>query len=137
MRTPQAQEHCSGCGVACLSFLLNISQAEVLKRLKMKHHQATYRGIYCREIVTLLNTSGYKANFRALKLDCRENIYRDGTIVFVQSTQYPGGHYLCRWNGMWMDPWINILIDSSLPNMKAGWRKRLPAKALYAVFLDE
>lgn len=137
MRLPQVQEYCSGCGIACMAFLLNLDQKRVMRLLKINHHDATYRGIYCREIVDALKRVSVDAELRYLTPALKMKIYRDGTIVYIaKSTSYPVGHYLCRWKGRWMDPWINAASDPALQRIKAGWRKRLPGKPQYAVFID-
>lgn len=34
-----------------------------------------------------------------------------------------------------MDPWINFQKDKNVKNCEAGFRKRLPGKPIYAIFV--
>ncbi|MBI5391734.1 hypothetical protein HZB00_01905 [Candidatus Woesearchaeota archaeon] len=62
--------------------------------------------------------------------------FTENTIVFIRrSKDYPAGHYLAKTKTGWMDPWINFDLSSlNLNYAQSGFRKRLPEKAIYAVF---
>jgi len=36
-----------------------------------------------------------------------------------------------------MDPWINFQKDKNLKNAKAGFRKKLPGRPIYGIFIKE
>jgi hypothetical protein len=60
----------------------------------------------------------------------KSHIYPIGTIVFIGKTEvHPVGHYLLFTEKGWMDPWINF----PRLNAKAGFRKKLPGKPVYAI----
>ncbi len=127
-----AQEHFSGCAVACVAELLGISYQQALLYFA-KPKRAKFNGFYCREVVMALDRAGIGAKFSYLKPGLRRSIYRPGVIVVIaHSERYPIGHYLIRVEGIWMDPWINF------PDIKtgaqAGLRKRLPGRPIYAIF---
>ena len=71
--------------------------------------------------------------YRYIKPKIRKLIYRPGTIIFIaRSKKYPAGHYLAMGSGKgWMDPWINF--PSELKSSRAGFRKKLPGRPIYAV----
>jgi len=76
--------------------------------------------------------------YKYIKGKIRKKIYQDNTIVFIKrSKKYPYGHYLSRYKSSWMDPWINSKNDRKIKKIKAGFRKRLPGKAIYAIFLKK
>jgi hypothetical protein len=86
-------------------------------------------------LVAILDRSGYFYQYRYLKPRLRKIIYRDDVIVFIKrSKKYPFGHYLVRYQNLWMDPWINFPKEKDVKKAKAGFRKRLPGKAIYALF---
>ncbi len=137
MRRPIAQKHDMGCGIACTAFVLGCSYEVACKLLHKSSDDAQTTGVFCREIVSALEVKGLYAEFRYIKRRVRKKIYQDGVIVFVvRSKRYPYGHYLCRWQGRWMDPWINGPDSWDLSMAKAGWRKRLPGQAIYAIFVQ-
>ncbi|MEM0476561.1 MAG: hypothetical protein QW367_02905 [Candidatus Aenigmatarchaeota archaeon] len=75
-------------------------------------------------------------HYKYLKPKWRRKIYQEGTIVFIKrNKKYPYGHYLVRYKNLWMDPWINLLKEKRMEKAKAGFRKRLPGKPIYAIFL--
>jgi len=128
------QKHSLGCGFACLAFVTGLSYDHIISYFgKIK---AKKEGLYCREIVNFLKRFFPKAHFKYLKPKWKRKIYQDGTIVFIKrSEKYPYGHYLVRYKNLWMDPWINLLKDERITKAKAGFRKRLPGKPIYAIFL--
>lgn len=126
---PVKQEDLFGCGVACVAFILNISYQDSLTLFTDGESKAKEEGFLCKEIIAALEKKRLKYQYKYLK--ARHNIYNSRTIVFLKrSKRYPAGHYLCKINGKWMDPWINF------PNVKikAGFRNRLPGKPIYAIF---
>ena len=65
----------------------------------------------------------------------RKTIYKDGTIVLIRrSKKYIAGHYLIRYKGLWMDPWINLTVDNNILQAESGFRRRLPGSPSYAIF---
>lgn len=126
------QEHFSGCAVACVAEYLGISYKEALGYFE-KPQKALFDGYYCREVVEALKSAGINAEFRYLKPWLRTKIYSTGTIVVIaRNVNYPIGHYLVRIRGGWMDSWINFPDINS--GAKAGLRKRLPGRPIYAIF---
>lgn len=124
------QEDPYGCGAACVASVLNISYQEVLNLFTDGRSKSREVGFYCREMVGALEKKGLTYEYRYIKKRIRNKIYRTGTIVFVQrSKRYPAGHYLARIDDKWMDPWINFPAI----NVKAGFRKRLPERPIYAI----
>ncbi len=134
MKNPVSQKDNFGCGVACLAFVANKTYKEVLKDLGKE--QAKTKGFCCREMVDYLKKVDSQADYHYLKPRWKKRIYQDKTIVFIKrSKKYPYGHYLVRYHNLWMDPWINFLKDKDIKNAKAGFRKRLPNKPIYAIFI--
>ncbi len=131
-RIPVAQEDPLGCAVACVAFRLGMSYRDALKLFNDGEDRVKKKAdFYCREIVQILNSQGLSYGYRYIKKRCRRSIYKPGSIVFIKrSKKYPVGHYLCRANNGWMDPWINIPFG----DRKAGFRKRLPGIPTYLTF---
>lgn len=127
---PIVQEDPLGCGVACMAAVLGVSYQESLNLFKNGQKKAIEIGFFCKEIVVALKKKGLVYEYRYIKGKLRKKIYKQGTIVFLRrSKKYPSGHYLCRINNKWMDPWINFPNG----NRKAGFRKRLPEKPTYII----
>lgn len=134
MRLPVSQKDAAGCGIACLAFALDISYDEVLNLLKGDPDSFRMNGIYCRDMVEVLVQKGVNAHWCYVGKK-PPRTYQDNSIVFLgRSTMFPIGHFFIRWNGQWMDPWINY---PSVSPAQAGWRKKLPEKPIYAVFVNE
>lgn len=134
MKSPITQKDNLGCSIACLAFISNKTYEEVTVNLGKE--KAKTKGFYCREIVEYLKKLGYQAEFHYLKSKWRKKIYKDKTIVFIKrSKKYPYGHYLIRYQNLWMDPWINFKKGKSVKKAKAGFRKRLPGKPIYGIFV--
>lgn len=128
------QKHLWGCGAACVAFVLGLDYSTALKLFTYGTHKANTRGFYCKEIVDVLNRSNRNYTHRYIKDRIKRRIYKDYTIVFIgRSPKYPVGHYLCRYQNTWMDPWINFPVNQNIQEAKAGFRKRLPARPLYAI----
>jgi putative endonuclease len=122
-----------GCGAACVAFVLGADYKEAASL--MGKDKAENVGFYCREIVSVLAKRNLKYTYNYLKPRLRKKIYKDGVIVFIKrSKRYPAGHYLVRYEGLWMDPWINILQSESVADAKSGFRKKLSGIPIYAMF---
>ncbi len=135
MKQPIVQKHNFSCGLACLSFLINQSYNNLVSKFGLKKAQT--KGFYCREIVEYLSKEDYRAEYHYLNKKWRRRIYSEGTIVFVRrGKKYPFGHYLIRYQNQWMDPWINFLKNKKIDNAVAGFRKRLPEKPIYGIFVN-
>lgn len=131
MRKSITQELDYGCGVACFAFVCGVTfqQAVIVlgKEYSVKH------GWKPSDLVKALNKYGfyYKNNYVRKK---PEQAYPDNTIVLIErSRDYPVGHYLVRYSGKWMDPWINLPIDTNLHNAISGFRDHLPGRVMYAL----
>jgi ABC-type bacteriocin/lantibiotic exporter with double-glycine peptidase domain len=134
MKIPLAQKDNFGCGLACIAFLTNQTYEKVVNDLGRK--KAKTKGFYCREITVYLKKLGYQTEFHYLNKKWRNKIYQDKTIVFIRrSKKYPYGHYLIRYQNYWMDSWINFQKNKDIKNAKAGFRKKLPGKPIYGIFL--
>ncbi len=113
--------------------VLNIPYQKALSLFRNGKRKQILRGFYCREIVTALKKAGIKSEWRYITKDIYRRINRDKTIVFIKrSDKYPQGHYLCRIENKWMDPWINM---PDITPAKSGFRKHLPGKPIYAIFI--
>jgi hypothetical protein len=133
MKKPIVQKDAMGCGLACVAFVVGKSYKQIVDIAGRE--KAKNRGFYFRELVAILNQFGYFYQYRYLKPRLQKIIYRDNVIVFVKrSKKYPFGHYLVRYQNLWMDPWINFTREKDVKKAKAGFRKRLPGKAIYALF---
>ncbi|MFH0884346.1 MAG: hypothetical protein V1861_01395 [Candidatus Micrarchaeota archaeon] len=126
---PVAQEDPMGCGIACVAFICAVSYKSAKHLFDM--HNDTKPGCYCPDIVNALQNAGRAYRWR--RIGGRRIRYIDRSIIFIKrSRSFPAGHFLARWKGVWMDPWINL--DASNPgvgNARAGFRKRLPGMASY------
>lgn len=123
-----------GYSLACVAFLLQKQYQEVVKYID--HSKAKDYGFTCKELISLLTKFNLNYQYKYLKPRLRKKIYRSGTIVFIKrSKRYPSGHYLIRYKERWMDPWINFSMGAKLNKAQAGFRKRLPGRAIYALFL--
>lgn len=122
------QENEMGCGVACVAALLDISYKKADK-LFPKSIQGKPK-YFCRILVKVLERAGLKYEYKYIKPRLKKKTYISGTVVFIKrSNKYPFGHYLLRVNHRWMDSWINFPSK----NRKAGLRRRLPGKPIYAI----
>ncbi|MBI2327175.1 hypothetical protein HYU92_02545 [Candidatus Curtissbacteria bacterium] len=128
---PVKQEDSLGCGVACMAFILGINYQNSLNFFKDGRKKANKAGFFCREIVMALEKAGLRYEYKYIKPKIKKKIYKPNTIVFLRrSKKYPSGHYLCRADNKWMDPWINFPVEEK----KAGFRRSLPGKPIYAIF---
>lgn len=122
------QENKLGCGVACVASILNLSYRNALKLFPK--NRAEKHGFICKEIVQALGRGGLRYEYKYIKPRFENKIYGEDTVVFIQrSRKYPEGHYLVRKDRKWIDSWINF------PNKKrrAGFRKKLPGRPIYAI----
>ena len=132
MQKAVKQKHDFGCGPACVSFVLGLDYDKIIKELGAT--KAKQKGFYCRDLVSVLAKFGYDYEYNYIKPKLKKRIYKPGVIVFIKRDKnYPAGHYLARVNGGWMDPWINFKKDDNIKNARAGFRKRLPGKSIYAL----
>lgn len=128
------QEDPSGCGVACVAFVLGLTYPAALKLFKKGEYKADNCGFYCQEMTEVLNNQGKDFELKYIKEKIKRKIYRDHTIIFIKrSKKYPAGHLLCRYKNIWMDPWINFQKNKNIKKAEAGFRKRLPGKPIYAI----
>ena len=131
---PITQEDPFGCGVACVAFALGFSYQKTLKLFKKGKQKAKTKGFYCKDLVRTLNNQGRNFKYRYIKDMIRNKIYQNNTIVFIKrSRKYPWGHYLCRYENSWMDPWINFPENKNIRKARPGLRKRLPGYPIYAI----
>jgi hypothetical protein len=124
------QEDPFGCAIACVASILNTTYKDSLKLFNNAQVRVKDEGFYCKEIVEVLRKKGLNYEWRYIKPYIRKRIYSHYSIVYLKkSKEYPQGHYLVRVNNKWMDPWINFPNE----DVKAGFRKKLPSKAIYAI----
>lgn len=128
---PIKQEDQLGCAVACVAFTLNVSYKNSLMLVRQGKRKAKNTGFLCKDIVKTLRKWGLNYKYNYIKDKIKNKIYQSGTIVFLRrSKKYPAGHYVCRVNKKWMDPWINF-PDTKI---EAGFRKKLPEKPIYLIY---
>lgn len=133
MRPSITQEQPFGCGIACFAFATEMTYREACIVLGPK--QANSNRFWCKDLVNALNATGLNYTYTNFKPDLLDRAHTDWTIVLVQrSFYYPAGHYLIRYQGRWMDPWINLPRDRSINNAKSGFRKQLPERPMYLIF---
>ena len=134
MKSPVCQRDNFGCGIACLAFITGRSYEKIAEELDKE--KAKTEGFSCRELIAYLKSLGYRAEYHYLNQKVAKKIYREKTIVFLkQSKKFPSGHYLTRYHTLWMDPWLNFSKEKSLVLAKAGFKKRLPGKPIYGIFV--
>lgn len=129
---PVRQEGGLGCAVACVAFVLKIPYLETLTLFSDgKRRVKEEANFYCPEIVQILNNAGLQYSWQKLQRKTLKKIYINFSIVFIKSShKHPSGHFLCRYNDGWMDPWINLPQE----NIEAGFRKDLPGEPTYVIF---
>lgn len=125
------QEHASGCAVACVAFVVGTSYSKALKLFKHPEYVGA-RGYYCREIVEALKKAGKSYEFRKITPKTKHLLLLDDAIVFVKKgKKYPGGHYLARKKGKWMDPWIRPF---DIKRAISGFRTKLPETPQWIIY---
>ena len=133
MRKSITQEFDFGCGIACYAYALNISYKQAVKLLGPG--QALSNRFWAKDLTKALNDAGLEYKAKHINKKLRKTIYKDGTIVLIRrSKKYIAGHYLIRYKGLWMDPWINLTVDNNILQAESGFRKRLPGSPSYAIF---
>ena len=96
--------------------------------------QANSTRFWIKDFTAALDDSGKHYIARYIKPPIMRKIYKEGTIVLIRrSKRYPTGHYLIRYKDQWMDPWINLPLNTDIRYAKSGFRKRLPGKPMYAL----
>lgn len=132
MRHSITQEDGMGCGVACVAFVAGITYSQAVQKLGKE--KAKTIGFHLKELADVLSVYNFTYKCRHANSTSRSEQLSDGTIVFIRrSRRYPYGHYLVRHEDKWMDPWINLIIDSNLARAKSGYRYRLPGQAQWVV----
>ena len=122
-----------GCGIACIAFILKRDYLEISSVLG--RFKANNEGFNCKELSEILYKFGFVYSYKYLRPHLKRGIYKNGVIVFVKrSKKYPSGHYLVRWNNLWMDPWINFLQNKKISEAKSCFRRRLPGMPIYGIF---
>ena len=128
---PIKQEDLLGCGIACVAFLIKKSYTETVQLFPDGKKKAGIRGFFCKELITVLKSTGLSYGLGYAKGDRLRSLLQPGTIIFLkQSAECPGGHYLVRGQHQWMDSWINY---PELP-IQAGFRDELPGKPQYILY---
>ena len=136
MRKSITQEFDYGCGIACYAFALNISYKKAVVLLGPK--QAVSNRFWIKDFNKALNEAGLDYSSKRINDRLRKSIYINGAIVLIRrSKKYTAGHYLIRYKGLWMDPWINLPYDNNISNAESGFRKRLPGSPMYALLPDK
>lgn len=129
------QKNSLGCGVASVAYVLEIAYEDAM--LYFDSDKVKRSGCYCKDLLGVLKQNRVNCCHRYLKGYLKKKIYKSRTIVFIKkSKRYPAGHYLVRTNDGWHDSWINFPKDKNIKNAKSGIRKRLPGKAIYAIFIN-
>lgn len=136
----QHQKDLNGCGIACLSNLLNRSYDQIKKDFESKFYTIE-RGIKIFDIVNYLETQKlkYKSKFfnknKKYKLNKAEadkfSKIENSITLITKSKKYPAGHYLLRTKKGWIDPWYNL---PSIDNVRAGIRKELPDNPWHVLY---
>ncbi len=135
MKKSVTQQHNLGCGLACVAFILDINYQSLANRIIDTKVEKC--GFYCKELVTILKKYNQNYIYRYIKIKFKKIIYKNNVIVYIKkSTRYPKGHYLTRYNNLWMDPWINFSENKDIKEAKSGFRKRLPGKPIYIVISE-
>ena len=132
MKKPVTQEDLLGCGVACVAFVCEMKYQIAKKKLFKGLGSANRTGYYCKHLVKAFARAGREYDYQYLK---RKREFKENEIVFIKrSKKDPTGHYFVRVKGGWMDSWINFVENSDINDACSGFKKRLPGKAIYAVY---
>jgi hypothetical protein len=132
-KKPVSQEDTFGCGIACVAWITGRSYKQAKSLYFKDMGSASSRGYFCRDLVAALAMAKKRYSYRYVKGRIRFN---ENSIVFIKrSKRYPAGHYLVKTERGWMDPWINFSRrNPEVEIAAAGFRKRLPGRAIYAVY---
>lgn len=131
--TSVKQEDPLGCAVACTAFILGIKYSQAIKLFSNGHARAKQKSnFYCPEITRILNGTGLGYQWGKVRSDdWRAEVYQDYSIIFLpRSDKYSYGHFLVRYHGACMDPWINI----PNPRIKSGFRTSLQGSPTYVIY---
>ncbi len=125
MNTPIRQEEPAGCAVACVAFICETTY----QKAKQFFKKQSAWGYNCREIAKALKQGG--KNYSYYYCNGNKHFPANAIVFIKRSKKYPAGHYLVKTSKGWMDPWRNY--PRTFP--KAGYRKKLPGKAIYCIYL--
>ncbi len=130
MQEPITQEHGTGCGVACVAFVLGISYQKALGLFKNPQHAWEGKGYYCKDIIEALKKAGLDYSYK--QITELPLTIKPGIIVFTEpSKNYPRGHYLAQTkDNKWMNPWINF---PHIAPAKSGFQDKLPDKPIWII----
>lgn len=129
-----------GCWAACVAFLMNINYEKALLLFEGGFERAKLNGVGLHpiEMAKMLTERGHETECRYVNRGVKRVVYLPGTIVFLKKSKtFPYGHYLCKTNIGWMDPWINLSQTKDVTKAKAGFRKKLPGKPIYALLVKK
>jgi len=136
----QHQKDLNGCGIACLSNLLDKPYDQIKRDFEHKFYSIE-RGIKVSDLLSYLKMRNfeYKSKFfnqnrkyEFNKKDADKFSRITGSItLIVKSDKYPVGHYLLRVKNGWIDPWYNL---PSIDNVHARIRKKLPDNPWYVIY---
>lgn len=130
---PVTQEDPLGCGVACVAYILTISYQEALQLFK--ENKVVTRGYTCKDICAALKKGGkdYVTTYVGKK---NTMTYKNLSIVYIKkSATHKHGHYLCKTNKGFMDPFVN-LTQTQGDYMQAigGFVPKLSGKVVYEIY---
>ena len=134
MKKSVAQKDLSGCGAACVAWILDISYDSALLLFKNGRKYAKFRGFTCKEIEQALQKRNLRYQHRYIGNKGIKPIENNSIVFIKRSKRYPLGHYLVKTNSGWMNPWINF---PNIQEIKSGFRRKLPGKPIYIVFRAE
>jgi hypothetical protein len=132
MREAITQEHMTGCAVACVAYLAQVSYQTALEAFE-NPSQAWGRGFYCEEIIEALARFEKTYFYDRLTQSNRSLLCKKEVIVYVEpSRRYPLGHYLVRTpESTWMNSWVNCPI---IAPAQSGFELKLPGLPSYVIF---
>jgi len=132
-RNPIRQENLAGCGLACVAFIVQKNYRALVPLIKQVPIDLDYKGMFCHDIIKLLDQFGITAKLRYIRSQTDPLLSKELVIAYVKRTaKYTAGHYLVRYQGKWMDSWINY---PEIIKVKSGFRKKLPGKVNYVIEL--
>jgi hypothetical protein len=140
MKNFQHQKDLNGCGIACLSNLLNKPYDVIKKDFESKFYTIE-RGTKMFDLVNYLkfHKLEYKSKFfnqnKKYKLNKEEadkfSRITGSITLIIKNEKYPVGHYLLRTKNGWVDPWLDF---PSIDKVRAGIRKELPGNPWYVLY---
>lgn len=131
MRKSVTQQSEYGCGVACFAFVCELSYEQAVVMLGREY--SVKSGWRPSDLVAQLRVGGrvYKNSYVRKQPSSH---YTDNSIVLIErSVYYPVGHYLVAYQGMFMDPWINLPTNTNITEARSGFRSKLPGRAMYVL----